>query len=506
MTPPPAAVRYNDWRKIEVAPPETFRPARPVSVIVPYCDAPRALDLTLAALEGQTYPRGLFEVVIVDDGSRAPLEPPRSSLLEVRVVRQEDRGFGLARARNTGSRAAAHDLLLFLDQDMLPESGWLAAHARWHHAAGDLLTLGLRAYVAVDGVDAETIRGRPGALKDLFADRPADPESWVEDHLVRTRELTSRDDDPFRVMVGANFGIGRTFFDLVGGFDESFTRWGLEDTEFAWRAGTRGGVMVPVRDAFAWHQGRFAEDRPRKRRSRRRQMAQVGHLIAHEHFRDVRPGCVFAVPRYVVTLEAAALPAERVAETVEALLAEPVHDLVVRVELPAGGTAGDPRREWLHECFGPDPRVRFGPAATALDEFPAAPFHVTLPAGIRFARGLVDRLRAALGPMVTGTAVLSDGSRVSITRAWALNRARRTGRHVADFGDVATIPAWRLGVAGPRLTTAARRLRGLRTRMRPVLVKMGRIRTPRQAWWFLEWLAGAASWWAARYVRSRFGR
>ena len=505
MTPPPSTVRYNDWREIAVAPPEAFRPTRPVSVIVPYYEQPRTLALTLAALERQTYPRDLFEVVVVDDGSRTPLARPRSTPLDVKVVRQEDRGFGLARARNTGARAAAHDILVFLDGDMLPEAGWLAAHARWHHAAGDLLTQGLYAYVAVDGVDAETIRGRPGALRELLAGRPSDP-SFIEPHLARTRDLTSRDDDPFMIASGGNLGIGRAFFELVGGFDDSFTRWGLEDTELVWRAWTRGGVVVPVRDAFAWHQGRFAEDRPRKRRSRRRQMAKVAHLIAHEFFRDARPGCLFAVPRYVVTLDAAALPAERIAETVEAILAEPVHDLVVRVELPAGGTEDD-RREWLHECFGPDPRVRVGPEATALDEFPAAPFHVTLPAGARLARGLVHRLRAELGSTVTGTAVLSDGSRVSITRAWALHRARRTGRPAADFGDVATIPAWRLGIAGVCVTAVARRLRGPGTKTRLVLVRMGSIRTPRQAWWFLAWLAGAALWWAARLVRRpRSGR
>ena len=93
---PPAGVRGNNWRELAAATPDRFEPELPASVVVTYYEAPEALDLTLAALEGQTYPRELFEVVIVDDGSRTPLTPPAGSPLKVRVVHQEDRGFGHA--------------------------------------------------------------------------------------------------------------------------------------------------------------------------------------------------------------------------------------------------------------------------------------------------------------------------------------------------------------------------------------------------------------------------
>ena len=238
--------RYNDWRQVEVPAPGAFVPERPVSVIVPYYAQPEELARTLATLECQTYPRELFEVVVVDDGSPEPLERPRSTPLDVKVVRQEDLGFGVARARNTGVRAALHDILLFLDGDMLPEAEWLAAHARWHHAVPDALTLGLHAHVSVDGVDAETIRSRPGTLKELFAGRKmeADDYDTLERILRRTDDLTSRADDLFRVVAGGNLGIRRGFYELVGGFDESFTQWGGEDTEFGYRG--------PVRGAGCW--------------------------------------------------------------------------------------------------------------------------------------------------------------------------------------------------------------------------------------------------------------
>ena len=455
MTAPASAtVRYNDWRQIGLPAPDTFTPTLPVSVIVPaYNPSAAMLARTLATLEGQTYPRDLFEVVLVDDGSDPPLARHPATPLDVTVVRQQHQGFGAGRARNTGARAAAHDVLLFLDSDMLVEADWIAAHARWHHAVSDALTIGLRAHVAVDGLGADTIRRRTGRLEALLSDRPVDWSGvrWVERHLARTRDLTSRADDLFRVVIGSNMGIRKDFYWLVGGSDESFVRWGLEDTELAWRAYVRGGLLALVREAFAWHQGGWEEGRAEKDRSLEAQLVKAAHLIAHREFRGALPGRIFAVPQYVVTVDADRLPACRVIRTVEAILADRVHDLVVRIEAPPspGPTTGeDERLALLQDAFGPDPRVRVDPARGALDEFPASAFHVTLPVAAMFARNLVHRLRAGLGDAVTAACTLPGGDRVSIVRAWALHRARRASGRPADFGEARTLSA-----AALRITT-----------------------------------------------------
>ena len=188
---PPAAIRNNDWRVLE--PPSTgdFIPGLPVSIVVPYYEAPDALELTLAALGAADLPprpvRGDRRGRRLVGSLGAPRIPARWTC---GVIHQEDLGFGLARARNNGARAARHPILVFLDCDMLPEAGWLAAHARWHHLAGDVLTLGFRAHVDVDGVDADAIRHRTGALADLFRGRRVDRPEWIEFHMARTDELT----------------------------------------------------------------------------------------------------------------------------------------------------------------------------------------------------------------------------------------------------------------------------------------------------------------------------
>ena len=498
-TPTPAAVRYNDWRQVELPPAGRFEPVLPVSVVVPCFEAPEALALTLAGLEGQRYPRDLFEVVIVDDGSRFPLSVPPSTPLDVRIVRQERRGFGLARARNAGARAAAHGILVFLDGDIVAEAGLLAAHARWHHGVSDALTLGFCPCVSVAGIDAEAVRRRPGPLRELFAGRPFDPP-WAERHLARTGDLTARRDDLFRAATGNHFGIAKAFYDEVGGCDESFTRYGGEDTELAWRVQVRGGLLVPVRDALGWHQGRWAEGRAEKERDRELQSAKLAHLIADPGFRPVSPGRIFAVPRHAVSLAAGDAPAGRVLAAAETLLADPAGDLALRIELPPGRDARD--LAWLGDHFGPDPRVRVAPELPALDEFPASPVHIAVPAGAALPGGLVRALAAALGDAAVATAVLGDGSRVRVARAWALHRARRTGRPAADFGDVRTVRARGPGfgfVPGAVLRAAGRglrtwRRRGVRAGAARLWDEARHVRGLRTGGRFLGWLAGAVRW------------
>jgi len=492
---PPARVRGNNWRDLAVPPAENFEPRLPVSVVIAYYEAPEALDLTLAALERQTYPRELFEVVIVDDGSRVPLVAPEGSALDIRVLHQDDRGFGLARSRNTGARAASHEILVFLDCDMMPEAGWLAEHARWHHAANDALTLGFRAHVEVDGIDADAVRSRAGALAEFFADRPSDRPAWIEFHMTRTRELTSDDDDLFRVVTGGNLGISRSFFADVGGYDETFTQWGAEDTEFGYRAYTMGGLLIPARDALCWHQGAGAAPSEDESVSLRLQQAKISQLIAHHSFREIGPGRSFTVPQYVVTIEAG--DADDQMSTAEQVLANGIHDLVVWIAEPDDPeTVQETDRERIRRLLAGDPRVRFGPTGSASSAIRAASFHVSVPAGAAVRSTAVARLRRQLGNSARATIRLPGHKTAEIVRTRALNRAARSGIGVDEH---ALNPRLRLR---PTRFSAVRKL----GRVAAHMVSEGRrIRSLRQArdlaGWFLSWVWRAAEWRIRRVLR-----
>ena len=511
-TPPPADVRGNDWRSLGVAPLDVFEPLLPVTVVVPYYEAPKALALTLAGLERQTYPPDLFEVIVVDDGSDPPLdlatltlaalEGAGPSRLSLRVVHQEDLGFGLARARNNGARAAQGDVLVFLDCDMVPEADWLAAHARWHHAASDLLTLGFRRHVEVDGIGAPDVRDRPGTLADLFSGRTIQRPEWIERRMEVTDDLASDADDVFRVVTGGNFAVSKKFFETAGRFDESFTQWGSEDIEFGWRAYALGAVLVPERAALCWHQGAGAVLSEDETISLTQQRDKLSHLIPDRRLRVSPPGRSYTIPQFVVTVEPGHNDEADVLDTVEQVLASDIHDLVVWVDERPGEVF-----ERLRRLLDPDPRVSVGDAGGAALAHPAAAFHVRVPAGAQVRPRMLGRLQNQLGTAAAGKSDLASGHRVGITRGWAVHRARRSGRAVVEFGTVIELDVDSLmvtqeakpqGRLASKLHMPARRLLRVWARVRRHLGTMAaelrRIRHPRDFARFIGIVARAVGW------------
>ena len=474
--PPPADVRYNDWSAIDVPSMDAFTPVLPVSVVVSYYESPRELERLVAALERQTYPRDLFEVIVVDDGSATPARAPQGTSLNLRIVRQEDRGFGLARARNNGARAAIHDILVFLDGDIIPDATMLAAHARWHHLIADALTFGFRARLPDADVDPDTIRHHRGSLRPLLGGTTID---WTREGRLRaTRDLTSRCDYPFLTVLGFNFAIRKAFYDWVGGSDESFRRYGWEETELAYRCYARGGLLIPEREALSWHRAHTGPDVADKIRSTTWQRAKAAQRIPHEECRRFPPAGqpgIYAVPRHVVTVVMGDASADQTATTVEKLLGDPAGDIVVCVE---PGVDGAESVSWLEDRFGADPRVLIEPLRPALDEFPVTPFHLTVPAAAAFRPGLVALMRRRMRSAVMATVRLNRGQTATIALGWALHRASRSGKPVAQFGRATSISgrSW----VRASLAREARRTR-MRLRQRALLHGSLRVRSAQHA-------------------------
>lgn len=116
--------------------------ARPLySVVVPTRDRPSQLARCLGALAEQEYPDGGFEVIVVDDGGKAPLDSWTSRFskrLDLTVLRQPNRG--PSTARNHGAESARGRFVAFTDDDVESDPGWLAAFAAAHRRRpGDAL-------------------------------------------------------------------------------------------------------------------------------------------------------------------------------------------------------------------------------------------------------------------------------------------------------------------------------------------------------------------------------
>lgn len=104
-----------------------------ISVIIPVYNAENSIGTTLESVRKQTW-KGSFEIIIIDDGSTdrsiAIVESFRlnNPSLDIKIVRQSNRG--VSAARNRGLKMATGNFLALLDADdvWLPEKTKLQMH------------------------------------------------------------------------------------------------------------------------------------------------------------------------------------------------------------------------------------------------------------------------------------------------------------------------------------------------------------------------------------------
>jgi len=129
-----AAIQEAQLALIDGRPASTDHPWAPtqplrVSVVIPAFNRAPLLDRTLDALESQTYPSALTEVIVIDNGSTddtaARLSARRPQwALHVLHNRENQTAAG---ARNQGVAVATGDVIAFTDSDCRPTPTWLEA-------------------------------------------------------------------------------------------------------------------------------------------------------------------------------------------------------------------------------------------------------------------------------------------------------------------------------------------------------------------------------------------
>ena len=449
-SPQPHAVRYNEWPRIPAPPPGSFTPAVGVTVVIKCAGRVARPARALAALERQTYPRDLIEAIVVNTGHTPNRH--RAAPFEMKTVRHP--GGGAAGARNRAASTASHDILVFLDADVVPDRRLLAAHALWHHRVSDALTLGVLS-AAETMPDAAAIRQHEGeSLWGLFG-LPPGGDSPPHPGGAETADLILPRDDLFRALNGANFGIRKDLYMELGGCLAALDHCSGEAVELAYRAFNAGALLVPVGEALAWRTASAAADPNASSTATPACAAELAAWIPHPAYRPADAASRFARPRHVITIQAQAEDRpEPVVRLVETLLSGRTRDLAVRIETAARGGATE---AGLKVRFAADDRVFVNPPRSALEQFPASPLHVHLTADAGLPSELLIRLEAALGASVMAKLRLEHGGEALITRAWALHRARRTGGSPADFGDVAVVGARppsepRIAASRPRRT------------------------------------------------------
>lgn len=119
------------------------------SIIIPTLNRPRQLLMTVGALVAQITENGVageVEIVVVDDGGEPETgrwirerlsSPPHPFLRLVALERQHGASF----ARNVGIQASRGDLLIFLDDDIVPANDYLSKTLHIHDLHPEILVL-----------------------------------------------------------------------------------------------------------------------------------------------------------------------------------------------------------------------------------------------------------------------------------------------------------------------------------------------------------------------------
>lgn len=208
-----------------------------VSVLTLVKNRERHLRRLIEGLRRSTTPTR--ELVIVDMSDR-PIALDPVSEFPVTVVRLETPGLPLAQARNLAARHAGGSHLLFLDVDCIPMAG-LVDSIDDALGATDALICAEVLYLAADAVaDDWTEAG----LKAVAATHP-----------VRAFPAKgSRIEPNAGLFWSLTFGIRRSTFEAIGGFDEAFTGYGAEDTDFGFRCRDADLPLVFLGGSGSFHQ------------------------------------------------------------------------------------------------------------------------------------------------------------------------------------------------------------------------------------------------------------
>ncbi|CAN5353577.1 hypothetical protein BH18GEM1_BH18GEM1_08930 [soil metagenome] len=202
------------------------------SVVIPTHDRPHELTRCLTALAALRYPPDRYEVIVVDDGSRANLETavhPFRGRMDLRLLSQENAGPGAA--RNRGAASARGDVLAFTDDDCAPDPRWLS------HFAARFVT---DPRVGIGGLTVNALPHNPFATASQL----------LIDYLY---SYFNARDGRVPLFTTNNLALSRGSFLALGGFDETFRMVGGEDRELCDRWVHAGHRLAYAPEAVVLH-------------------------------------------------------------------------------------------------------------------------------------------------------------------------------------------------------------------------------------------------------------
>ena len=208
-----------------------------VSVVIPTLNRADMLSTTIDRIAQQTVSRDCYEVLVVDNNSS---DNTQSVLNQKAATYPNLRGFiqlkpGAAATRNVGIREASGDVVLFIDDDIFAEPDLIESHLKYHaqHASASIIGTVVSPWEKSNDPFLRYLRDK-GIFNpySIACNKPMDFSYYHTGNVSTSRKLLSE----------------------VGGFNEEFFVYGMEDIELGYRLEKTGCRMAPGPAATAQHE------------------------------------------------------------------------------------------------------------------------------------------------------------------------------------------------------------------------------------------------------------
>jgi glycosyltransferase involved in cell wall biosynthesis len=204
-----------------------------VSVIIPVLNDSKRLKICLEALENQTYPKNLYEVIVVDNGSEEDIQALVTNFGQGKYISETRPGSYIA--RNKGLSIAKGEVIAFTDADCIPAPDWL------EKGAANLLKVPNCGLVAGKIEIFYKNPSKPTAV-ELYESFVAFPQKYFVEIM--------------RFGATANVFTTKTVIEHVGNFNEKLKSGG--DTEWGQRVFSSGYKLFYADDTCISHPGRYS--------------------------------------------------------------------------------------------------------------------------------------------------------------------------------------------------------------------------------------------------------
>lgn len=192
----------------------------------------------ILGLTRQNHPPVELIIGVMQD---APYEDLPATDFPIRQIHIKGEELPLSKARNTVARAARAEVLAFVDVDCIPGPDMTQVYGILAQPGQGLL-MGEVMYLPSGATTDDWSYDGFDQIAERHSDRPGPPK----DALAPCND--------YRCFWSLNFAMHRLDWDRSGGFDEDFTGYGGEDTDFGRTLNAAGIRINWVRGARVYHQ------------------------------------------------------------------------------------------------------------------------------------------------------------------------------------------------------------------------------------------------------------